>query len=72
MLLRERTDALRAIRDDDHGIELTTIHRAKGHQWPHVELFGCEENQLPHRRALAATEAEQAAGEGVEAERRLA
>ena len=71
-LLGRRRDALRAIRDDDHGIELTTIHRAKGRQWPHVELFGCEENQLPHRHAFDATEAQEAAGEGVEAERRLA
>jgi superfamily I DNA/RNA helicase len=71
-LLDARTDALRGIRDDENGIELTTIHRAKGRQWPRVELFACEENQLPHRHALAATEEEKAAGEGVEAERRLA
>ena len=67
-----RADALRDIRDDTHGIELTTIHRAKGRQWPQVELFACDETQLPHRRALAVTPAERAAGEGEEAERRLA
>ena len=71
-LLRRRGDALRAIRDEEHGIELTTIHRAKGREWPRVELFACEENQLPHRHAFEASEEEQAAGEGVEAERRLA
>ena len=70
--LEARTDALRAIRDDEHGIELTTIHRAKGRQWPAVQLFACEEHQLPHHRALEVTEAERAAGEGLEAERRLA
>ena len=48
-LLQSRSDALAAIRDDEHGIELTTIHRAKGCQWPEVHVFGCEEGQLPHR-----------------------
>jgi DNA helicase-2/ATP-dependent DNA helicase PcrA len=71
-LLQARSDRLRAIRDDVHGIELTTIHRAKGRQWPEVHVFGCEENQLPHRRALDVSEQERAAGEGLEAERRLA
>ena len=71
-LVRARSDALRAIRDDVNGIELTTIHRAKGRQWPEVHLFGCEEAQLPHQRALEVGEQERAAGEGLEAERRLA
>lgn len=71
-LLSDRADALRAIRDDTYGIELTTIHRAKGRQWPHVELFACEENQLPHSHAVNAPVEETAAGEGIEAERRLA
>jgi hypothetical protein len=71
-LVRARSDALLAIRDDENGIELTTIHRAKGRQWPEVHLFGCEEAQLPHQRALDVGEQERAAGEGLEAERRLA
>jgi DNA helicase-2/ATP-dependent DNA helicase PcrA len=71
-LLQARSDTLRAIRDDVHGIELTTIHRAKGREWPEVHLFGCEEDQLPHRRALDVSQEERAAGEGLEAERRLA
>ncbi len=71
-LLQARSDALRMVRDDVHGIELTTIHRAKGRQWPEVHLFGCEESQLPHRRALEVSEQQRAAGEGLEAERRLA
>lgn len=71
-VLQGRTDALRAIRDDEHGIELTTIHRAKGRQWPEVQLFACEERQLPHHHAFEVTDEERAAGEGLEAERRLA
>ena len=71
-LLQARSDALRLIRDDVHGIELTTIHRAKGRQWPEVHLFGCEESEPPHRRALEVSEQQRAAGEGLEAERRLA
>ncbi|MDQ6775635.1 MAG: ATP-dependent helicase, partial [Actinomycetota bacterium] len=71
-LVQARSDALRAIRDDVNGIELTTIHRAKGREWPEVHVFGCEEHQLPHRRALDVSEQERAAGEGLEAERRLA
>ncbi len=71
-LVQARSDALRAIRDDVRGIEPTTIHRAKGREWPEVHVFGCEEHQLPHRRALDVSEQERAAGEGLEAERRLA
>lgn len=71
-LLQARGDALAAIRDDQHGVELTTIHRAKGRQWPEVHVFGCEHGQLPHARSLEVSPAERAAGEGIEAERRLA
>lgn len=70
-LLQSRSDALRAIRDDGHGIEVTTIHRAKGRQWPEVQLFACEEHQLPHRRSFEASAEDRASGEGIEAERRL-
>ena len=71
-ILRTRTDELRLARDDTHGIELTTIHRAKGRQWPEVHVFACQEGQLPHSRALEISAVERAAGEGIEAERRLA
>ena len=71
-LLQARSDALAAIRDDLHGLELTTIHRAKGRQWPEVHVFGCEDSQLPHRRSLEVSPQDRAAGEGIEAERRLA
>lgn len=70
--LQARSDRLRAVRDDVNGLELTTIHRAKGRQWPAVHVFAAEEGQLPHRRALEVGAAERAAGEGLEAERRLA
>lgn len=66
-----RRDALLGIRDDEHGIELTTVHRAKGREWPTVIVFGFDVDQLPHKRALAAGLVS-AAGEGIEAERRVA
>jgi UvrD-like helicase C-terminal domain len=71
-LLQSRSNVLAAIRDDEHGIELTTIHRAKGCQWPEVHVFGCDEGQLPHARSLEVNPQERAAGEGIGAERRLA
>ena len=71
-LLQARSDRLRAVRDDANGLELTTIHRAKGRQWPEVQLFAADEGQLPHHRALEVSAEARAAGEGLEAERRLA
>ncbi len=71
-LLDARADALRDIRDEDRGIELATIHGAKGRQWPEVWVFGCDEGQLPHHHAHDATPEQEAAGEGIESERRLA
>lgn len=44
-----------------------TIHGAKGREWDHVLLFGADQGQLPHSRALAAGDG---AG-GIEDERRL-
>ena len=35
-------------------------------------MFGCDEGQLPHARSLEVSPQERAAGEGIEAERRLA
>lgn len=68
--LTAESDALRAIRDEQDGVELTTVHRAKGRQWPTVIVFGCDEEQLPHKAALE----EQRAGDrdALEAERRIA
>jgi superfamily I DNA/RNA helicase len=70
--LDARRDALLAIRDDEEGLELATIHGAKGRQWPQVIVVGVERDQLPHKRALEAGEKELERGEGIEAERRLA
>ena len=45
------------------GIELATIHGAKGCEWPRVILYGVDEKQIPHAASLEAGE--------LEAERRL-
>lgn len=68
--LTRQSDTLREIRDDANGIELTTVHRAKGREWPTVIVFGCDEDQMPHKRALE----ELATGhrDAVESERRVA
>ena len=68
--LTRESDALRAIRDDANGIELTTVHRAKGRQWPTVIVFGCDEDQMPHKRSLDDLVAGNA--DALEAERRIA
>ena len=69
--LRRQARALVAIRDED-GVELATIHGAKGRQWPHVIVFACDDGTLPHTRSIAVDAEAQARGEGIEAERRLA
>jgi hypothetical protein len=71
-VLAARRLSLRAARDDRNGIELTTVHRAKGRQWPRVVVVACDEGVLPHRNAMQASPEQAAAGEGVEAERRIA
>ncbi|HTC72422.1 MAG TPA: ATP-dependent helicase [Solirubrobacteraceae bacterium] len=63
---------LKAMRDKQNGIELSTIHGAKGRQWPRVVVVSCEERVLPHARSLEVGAEEAARGEGIEAERRLA
>ena len=71
-LLAERHQQLHAARDEKHGLELTTVHRAKGRQWPRVVVVGANEGTLPHTHALEASAREREAGEGLEAERRIA
>ena len=71
-VLAARRSSLRAARDDRDGIELTTVHRAKGRQWPRVVVVACDEGVLPHCNAIQASPEQEAAGEGVEAERRIA
>lgn len=70
--LEHQAEQLQAIRDKDRGIELLTIHGSKGRQWPHVVVVACDEGTLPHARALRVEPSEQARGEGIEGERRLA
>jgi ATP-dependent DNA helicase UvrD/PcrA len=70
--LERQAAKLKAIRDEKNGIELLTIHGSKGRQWPDVIVVGCDEGSLPHARAQKVTPEEEARGEGMEAERRLA
>jgi DNA helicase II / ATP-dependent DNA helicase PcrA len=70
--LEDQARRLQACRDSKEGIELSTIHGAKGRQWPHVVVVACEEKMLPHKRSLEGVSNEdRARGEGIEAERRL-
>jgi superfamily I DNA/RNA helicase len=68
--LIRQSDALRAIRDDESGVELTTVHRAKGRQWPIVIVIGCDEEQMPHKRSLE--DLRDGNRDALEAERRVA
>lgn len=34
-----------------NGVELSTIHRVKGMEWPHVIVFGANDGLFPHRLA---------------------
>ena len=36
---------------DQDGVEVLTFHAAKGREWPHVIVAGCEKGLLPHRSA---------------------
>ena len=54
---------------DPKGVELATIHGAKGRQWPVVILAAAQEGELPHARSLE--DADDPIG-AIEGERRLA
>lgn len=54
------------------GVELATIHGAKGREWDHVILYGADAGQLPHRRTLADATDDKEFAEALEDERRLA
>ena len=55
--------------DDQNVVTLSTLHAAKGLEWPHVVLAGVNEGLLPFRGAEG--EEEQAAAGRIEEERRL-
>jgi len=69
--LEEESEVLGRFASEE-GVELATIHGAKGRQWAEVVLFDASEGSLPHARSLseAATEADRS--EALEGERRLA
>ncbi|MEZ4452646.1 MAG: 3'-5' exonuclease [Nannocystaceae bacterium] len=61
--------------DDDedaaHGkVTLTTLHSAKGLEWPHVFILGAEEGTMPHKRVAAPRISDAISGD-LEEERRL-
>ncbi|MCY1011048.1 UvrD-helicase domain-containing protein [Nannocystis pusilla] len=51
-------------------ITLSTLHSAKGLEWPLVFLIGCEEGIMPHKRVSAPRISDAIAGD-IEEERRL-
>jgi hypothetical protein len=65
--LEEWAGVLRKACAPGEGIEVTTIHRAKGRQWPKVVVVAMDEGVLPHKAALMAGDSE-----GEEGERRVA
>ena len=65
LLLSGWDDDSKSADDRNEAVVLSTIHAAKGLEWPHVFLVGLEEELLPHRRVME--------GDGaLEEERRLA
>jgi len=70
-LLEQRSSRLQDAVDED-GVELATIHGAKGREWETVILFGADADQLPHSRTLADAESDDELEEAIEDERRLA
>ncbi|MBK8260779.1 MAG: UvrD-helicase domain-containing protein [Nannocystis sp.] len=51
-------------------VTLTTLHSAKGLEWPIVFILGCEEGTMPHKRVAAPRISDAIAGD-IEEERRL-
>jgi len=60
---------LNVLRDPDAGVELVTVHAAKGREWATVVVIGFEEERFPNRRALLGA---LDLGRAIEEERRLA
>jgi ATP-dependent DNA helicase UvrD/PcrA len=70
-VISRQSQMLRNHRDPD-GVELATIHGAKGREWPVVVVFGFDDSQLPHYRSLESAATEDAFVQAIEDERRLA
>jgi ATP-dependent exoDNAse (exonuclease V) beta subunit len=70
-LLEQRSSRLKNA-EDENGIELATIHGAKGREWDTVIFFGADADQLPHSRALVDADNDAEFEEAIEDERRLA
>jgi superfamily I DNA/RNA helicase len=51
-------------------VTLATLHSAKGLEWRHVFIIGCEEGTMPHKRVAAPRISDAIAGD-IEEERRL-
>ncbi|WP_419924873.1 ATP-dependent DNA helicase UvrD2 [Candidatus Poriferisocius sp.] len=37
--------------DREHGVQLATVHRVKGREWPHVIVYEASKGLMPHRLA---------------------
>ena len=48
----EARGRLESLRDPDAPIEVTTVHGAKGREWPFVVVLGMELDRFPNKRAL--------------------
>jgi len=66
-LLFEQADVLRKSYAKGKGLELNTVHGAKGRQWRKVVVVAVDEGVMPHKAALT-----EGSPEAVEAERRVA
>ena len=64
LMLRDLMEQQEEDRSGPDSVQLMTLHAAKGLEFPHVYLIGCEENILPHRNSIEA--------DTIEEERRLA
>jgi len=64
--------AVLAAAADGEGIELSTIHGAKGREWDTVILYGADDDQMPHFRSLAEAKNAGELSNAIEDERRLA
>lgn len=69
--LTRRSEALADLRDPAGGVEITTVHRAKGREWPLVVWFGADEDESPHRASIEEDRVNDN-WDGLEGERRVA